>query len=182
MMKKTLILTVAALAATLSACSHGSGSAVPSGAPQSSAAASQSAPLGALTKQAMLDQEKSVAANAWRAPKHPGFLPAQAGPEERTLGISERGLPGGANAFSNRYDYTGSDGHYVTVLAGARKSDGSGIVTIVDRSPDFRSFSTRTYTVAPSAVRVESAQGGQVQLQTLAGNTRIPFDVNAVVQ
>lgn|GEM_PF-4326587 len=181
-MKKTLILTVAALAATLSACSHGSGSAVPAGGSQSSAAASQTAPLGALTKQAMLEQEKSVAATAWRAAKHPGFLPAEAGPEQRTLGISEHGLPGGANVFSNRYDYTDSNGHYATVLAGARKSDGSGIVTIVNRSADFSSFSTRTYTVAPSAVRVESAQGGQVQLQTVAGNTRIPFNVNAIAQ
>lgn len=182
---KTLLLstTVAALAIGLSACSHGTDAgSVPGSGAQTTGAASQSGPIAAMDKQAMLDQEKIAAANAWKAPKHPGFLPAQPGPEQRTLGISERGLPGGANDFSNRYDYMDASGHYVTVLAGARKNDQSGVVTVVSRSPDFQTFSTHTYTVAPSAVRIVGAQDGKVQLQTLSTNTRIPFDVSALAQ
>lgn len=160
------------IAAMLCACSQGGGT---PGLNQGSSATNGLAQQ----KQLVLQQERTAAAAAWRAPKHPGYLPETIPSDARSVGISSMGLPGGANDFANRYDFVDANGRYETVLAGARKSDGAGVVIVVTRSRDLHTVTTHAYMVGLSKVRIEHVDpDGTLHLQTLNGSTRIPFRIS----
>lgn len=171
-MNNNRLLAALALATLLSACSQGGGTpAVTAQGGAQNAAASE--------KQLYLQQEQAAAAKAWAAPKHPGFLPDTIPSDKRELGISSMGLPGGSNDFVNRYDLVDAAGNYETVLAGVRKADGQGVVTVILRSRDLHEATVRSFVVGPGKVRIAGVNpDGSLQLQSLSGERtqfRVPL-------
>lgn len=168
-MRKFIGYAIIALTATLAACSHGGGS-LP---------ASQSALTNGNVMQQKAVKESQRSVSTFVASKHPGYLADTSAPQRWGTGISEAGtmpVPGGMFDIINQYNTT-SNGQFVTVYAGSRKDTGEGVLLVVRRSADLHTASAHTYVVAQSAVRIQSASGGQLQLQTAGGAhaESIPF-------
>jgi hypothetical protein len=167
-MRKLIAFSAIALAALLSACSHG-GSTLPG-------AQDNVNPAGAL-RQKMLREEQRLP-GTFVAPKHPGYLAEGPSTQNWPAGIEEAGqapVPGGIFAIVNQYNTT-ANGRYVTVYAGSLKTTGAGVLLVVSRSADLHTVSAHTYTVAPDAVRIEGVSEGQLQLETVGVQPqRIPF-------
>jgi hypothetical protein len=167
--KKLSGYVIIALAASLTACSHGGGSL-----PARQSAATNT---GAAAQKAVKEAQRDV--STFVAPKHPGYLAGAPAPLNWPTGISEGGampVPGGMFDIVNQYN-TMSGGQYVTVYAGSRTDTGEGVLLIVRRSADLHTASAHTYVVAQSAVRIQSAGDGQLQLQMVraAAAKAIPF-------
>jgi hypothetical protein len=158
-----------ALASSLAACTHGGGSL-----PVSPSAADGAS---AVAQKAVKEAQRDV--STFVAPKHPGYLAGAPSPLSWPTGISQGGampVPGGMFDIVNQYNTT-SGGEYVTVYAGSRTDTGQGVLLIVRRSTDLHTASAHTYVVAQSAVRIQSAGDGQLQLQTIRTGAAkaIPF-------
>jgi hypothetical protein len=171
-MRKSFGICIMALAATLASCSHGTNSTLPA-----SGNNTGTNPASAFTQK--MARELQRVPSTFVAPKHPGYLPDAGAPVNMPSGISEAGqlpVPGGMFDIVNQYNTT-ENGQLVTVYAGSRKDTGAGMLLVVRRSPDLHTASAYTYVVAPSAVRIESASQGQLQLQTVNGphTQSIPF-------
>ena len=169
-MRRFIAYGAIALLTTLAACSHGSNSALPG---------QQSGNTANALRQKMLREEQPIP-STFVAPKHAGYIAEGAQTQTWTTGIQEAGnapVPGGMFDIVNQYN-TNVNGQHVTVYAGSLKTTGAGIVLVVTRSADLHTARAQTYTVAQSAVRIESVADGQVQLQTLgAQHETIPFRV-----
>jgi hypothetical protein len=151
---------IVALAATLAACSHGGSGTLP---------ASQNVQTDNGALQQKIAKETARQTSSFVAPKHPGLMAETPPAPMWQTGIQEAGqapVPGGMFSIVNQYNAT-QNGQHVTVYAGSLKTTGSGIVLVVRRSVDLHTVAAQTYTVAPSAVRIESASGGELQLQTI---------------
>lgn len=170
-MRKLSASTAIALAALLTACSHGGNAALPSG-------QQNTGPSSALRQKALREQQRVP--STFVAPKHPGYLAQTPSTHTWATGIQQAGqapVPGGMFDIVNQYNST-VNGQHVTVYAGSLKSTGAGVLLVVTRSADLHTASAQTYTVASSAVRIESANGGQLQLQTVGAQPqRIPFQL-----
>lgn len=169
-MRKLTVCTAIALAALLSACSHGGGTLPGAQSNVSSADA---------LRQKMLREEQRLP-GTFVAPKHPGYIADAASTQNWPSGIQEAGqapVPGGMFAISNQYNTT-ENGRHVTVYAGSIKTTGAGVLLVVTRSADLHTVTAQTYTVAPDAVRIAGVSDGQLQLETLTAQPqRIPFRV-----
>lgn len=168
-MRKILACTAIALAAMLSACSHGGNSALPSG-------QNAISPNDSLRQKAMREQQRVP--STFIAPKHPGHIAETPESVNRPTGILESGqapVPGGMFDILNQYS-TMRSGQYVTVYAGSLKTTGAGVLLVVTRSADLHTAHAQTVTVAPSAVRIAGVSDGQLELQTMGGQPQhIPF-------
>ncbi len=169
-MRKLFTFTAIALAALLSACSHGANTALPS-------AQGGSSPTDAL--RAKMLREAQAVPSTFVAPKHPGFLAETPATQTVPAGIEEAGaapVPGGIFDIVNQYNTT-SNGQLVTVYAGSLKTTGAGILLVVTRSADLHTARAQTFTVAARPVRITSATDGQLQLQTVGGEQpqSVPF-------
>jgi hypothetical protein len=159
-MRKLTAITAIALAAMLSACSHGGN--------DNTLPGNQHTSGSDLIRQKQLREEQRIP-STFVAPKHPGFVAET--PEAQTWksGISEAGeapVPGGMFVMLNQYNTT-ENGRHVTVYAGSRKSTHEGVVLVVTRSADLHTATAQTFTVASGPVRIQSATDGQLQLQTV---------------
>lgn len=167
-MRRFIAYGALALLTTLAACSHGSNSALPG---------QQSGNTPNALRQKMLREQQRVP-STFVAPKHPGYMAESPQAQTAAAGIQEAGqapVPGGMFDIVNQYN-TIANGQRITVYAGSLKTTGAGIVLVVTRSLDLHTARAQTYTVAEGPVRIESAAGGQVQLQTLnAQHQTIPF-------
>lgn len=169
-MRKLIAFSATALLATLTACSHGTNN-------TNSMLPGQQPGTTDVSHQKMLRETQRVP-STFVAPKHPGFIAET--PESPTFatGIQEAGaapVPGGMFDITNQYN-TVVNGQRVTVYAGSLRTTGSGILLVVRRSADLHTANAQTYTVASGAVRIASAAGGQLQLQTVGTQREaIPF-------
>lgn len=169
-MRKLIACTAIALAALLSACSHGGGT-LPG-------AQSNVNPADALRQKTLREEQRLPA--TFVAPKHPGYIADATQVQNWPSGIQEAGqapVPGGMFAISNQYNTT-VNGRHLTVYAGSLKTTGAGVLLVVTRSPDLHTATAQTYTVAPGAVRIAGVSGGELQLETVGAQPqRIPFRV-----
>jgi hypothetical protein len=144
----------------LSACSHGAQNALPSSQNGGNAADA--------LRQKMLREAQRVP-STFIAPKHPGYRAEAPETQAWASGIQEAGqapVPGGMFEIRNQYTTT-ENGQHVTVYAGSLRSTGAGILLVVTRSADLHTARAQTFTVASQPVRIVSANGGQLQLQTV---------------
>jgi hypothetical protein len=163
-MQKLVSISILALTVTLAACSHGGGGSLP---------ASQNVATNPGAMSAKIAKETQRNTSSFVASKHPGYLAETSSAPNWPSGISEAGalpVPGGMFDIVNQYNTTEA-GQYVTVYAGSRKDTGEGVLLVVRRTADLHTASAHTYIVAQSAIRIQSANGGQLQLQTLGGRT-----------
>ena len=167
-MRKLIAYGAIALLATLTACSHGANSALPG---------AQTGNATDAMHQKMLRETQRIP-STFVAPKHPGYMAETPDMHAWASGIQEAGaapVPGGMFDITNQYNTT-VRGQHVTIYAGSLKSTGAGVVLIVRRSADLHTASAQTYTVAAHAVRIISAAGGELQLQTAGSEHQsIPF-------
>ncbi|HET7814612.1 MAG TPA: hypothetical protein VFL13_09585 [Candidatus Baltobacteraceae bacterium] len=169
-MKLLGIAAALGAALALDACAHGGNSSLPG-----AASASQTQNIKASVEQ-MHIRSSFVAA------KHPGYVAESPQSITWPSGISQSGeapVPGGMFSIENQYNTT-SNGRYVTVYAGSRKTDGQGVLLIVQRSSDLHTVSAVTDVVAPSSVRIESASNGQLQLRESQTGRAIVHDIPAL--
>jgi predicted small lipoprotein YifL len=172
-MQKGIRFGIVALAATLAACSHGGNGSLPT---------AQNVQKNDAVVQQKVAKESQRVTSTFVAPKHPGFIAETPTMLTWQSGIKEAGeapVPGGMFNIVNQYS-TMQNGQYVTIYAGSLHATGEGVLLVVRRSADLHVATAQTYTVAPSAVRIESATGGELQLQavgrsTPAGSFRIPL-------
>ncbi|MFN2450313.1 MAG: hypothetical protein ABR508_11100 [Candidatus Baltobacteraceae bacterium] len=167
-MNKLFAFAAAAATIALSACAHGGNNGTIPG-------------TGSTSQQQAMKAEREAqrVTSTFVAAKHPGLIAETPQRIDWHTGISEAGeapVPGGMFAIENQYNAV-QNGRYVTVYAGAQKTDGQGILLIVERSADLHSVTVRTQVVAPSSVRIEGAQGGQLQLRESASGRAVRYDV-----
>lgn len=158
-MRQLFGASVIAFAALLAACSHGGNATTP-------ALNATSDSRGDVLQQ-KIQREQTRATSSFVAPKHPGFVAETPTMQSVRTGIQEAGaapVPGGMFSIINQYN-TMANGQRVTVYAGSLKATGAGIVLVVRRSANLHDVTSSTYTVARSAVRIQSASGDRVQLQ-----------------
>jgi hypothetical protein len=171
-MQKIVRFSIAALAAALAACSHGGNTSLP---------ASQNVQTNDSAIRQKVAKEAQREASSFVAQKHQGYMADTSTVQTWPSGISEGGqlpVPGGMFDIVNQYNTT-ENGQYVTVYAGSLKATGEGVLLVVKRSANLHNVIAQTFTVAPAAVRIQSATGGQLQLQTVRGavTQSIPFRV-----
>lgn len=173
-MRQLFTWSAIALTVVLAACSHGGNGTTP-------ALTTTSDARGGMLQQKMQREQVRVT-STFVAQKHPGFVAETPTIASVQTGIQEAGaapVPGGMFSIVNQYN-TMANGQRVTVYAGSMKATGAGIVLVVRRSSGLHRVATSTYTVAKSAVRIQSASGDQVQLQeanrkTSAFSFRLPI-------
>jgi hypothetical protein len=129
-------------------------------------------------KQAFEAREQAEHARAWRAPKHPGFLPETRAPLDWRTGIIDSGLaplPGGLFDIKNQWHGNVRDRH-VIVYAGSYRNTSHGVLVVLQLAldgsaasgPDVYSLGTRS-----GSARITAANGATLLVATAAGKPRL---------
>lgn len=135
-------------------------------------------PSVASYKQAFEAREGAAHARAWRAPKHPGFLPEMRTPLDWRTAIIDSGLaplPGGLFDIKNQWHGNARDRH-VIVYAGSYRGTAQGVLVVLQLAldgsaasgPDVYSLGARS-----GPARITAANGTTLLVATAAGKPRL---------